>query len=120
MVTMEFNQLMLRVKTGDQKAFATLFERFHRPVLAYVTWMLGGRSSGAEEITQEVFLKVYRARESYEPKAKFTTWLWTIVKNTTLTHLRDTRDERQLETSTTQDEEEVLDLEDSERLNPAQ
>lgn len=78
--------LMARAAKGDRRAFEVLYERFKGPIMSYLLTLVK-ESRLAEELTQETFLKVYRARESYEPKAKFTTWLWTIAKNTAFDHL---------------------------------
>lgn len=80
--------LMLRVrKNGDQAAFRQLYDRFKGPILHFLQGMVG-REALAEELAHEVFLKVYRTRETYEPSAKFTTWLWTIARNAALDELR--------------------------------
>lgn len=72
---------MLRVRDGDRKAFEELFVKYRKPILNLIYAYVGERAR-AEDLCQEVFMKVYRVRETYEPKAKFTTWLWTIAKNT--------------------------------------
>lgn len=79
--------LMLRVKGGDREAFGALYERFKGPILNFLFGMVG-REALAEELAHEVFLKLYRTRESYEPTARFTTWLWTIARNCALDELR--------------------------------
>ncbi len=71
---------MLQVKKGDVRAFQLLYERFKGPIMSYVHSMIPDRAI-AEDLTQEVFLKVYRVRETYEPHAQFSTWLWTIARN---------------------------------------
>lgn len=73
-------QLMLRVKEGDEAAFADLVRKYQDRLLAIFTNMFGD-SSLAEDLTQEVFLRVYRARRGYEPTAKFSTWLFQISNN---------------------------------------
>lgn len=80
-------RLMLRVRDGDEAAFAELVERYqHRliGILAHLT----GRAEEAEDLAQEVFLRVYRARKEYHPQAKFSTWLFTIANNVALNDLR--------------------------------
>ncbi len=72
--------MMMRVRVGDVGAFAALVERYQRTVLNTVYKYVGNRAS-AEELAQDVFVRVYRARGSYEPKAKFETWLYRIVFN---------------------------------------
>jgi RNA polymerase sigma-70 factor, ECF subfamily len=85
--------LMLRVKTGDESAFAYLVQKYRRPMVGFMYRMCHNPST-AEELAQEVFLRVYRSRTSYEPSAKFTTWLYRIATNLAANHARDTRHER--------------------------
>jgi RNA polymerase sigma-70 factor (ECF subfamily) len=81
-------RLMLRVRDDDPAAFAELVERFqHR--LVGVMHHLVGNPDEAEDLAQEVFLRVYRTRKKYRPKAKFSTWLFTIANNLALNALRD-------------------------------
>jgi RNA polymerase sigma-70 factor (ECF subfamily) len=81
---------MLRVKDGDDESFGDLLARHRDPVVNYLYRMV--QNAGvAEELAQDVFLRVYRARASYEPSAKFTTWLYCIATNVALNHLRDGR-----------------------------
>jgi RNA polymerase sigma-70 factor (ECF subfamily) len=84
-------RLMLRVRDADdQAAFAELVDRFrHR--LVGVMHHLVGHPDEAEDLAQEVFLRVYRSRTKYTPKAKFSTWLFTIANNLALNALRDRR-----------------------------
>lgn len=86
-------QLMLRVKEGDAASFALLLEKHRAPVIHFLYRMVQNQAV-AEELAQEVFLRVYRARASYEPTAKFTTWLFRIAMHLALNHLRDGRSER--------------------------
>jgi RNA polymerase sigma-70 factor (ECF subfamily) len=72
--------LMLRVKQGDHEAFERLVERFQDVVLNLVFKFSGTRRE-AEDLAQDVFLRIYRSRETYEPHARFTTWLYKIVFN---------------------------------------
>ena len=72
--------LMLRVKTGDMVAFEQLVEIHQGPVIGTVAKMLGGASE-AEDIAQQVFVRVWKSAARYEPQAKFTTWLFTITRN---------------------------------------
>jgi RNA polymerase sigma-70 factor, ECF subfamily len=85
--------VMLRVKTGDEAAFAYLVQKYRRPMVGFM-YRLCHNPSTAEELAQEVFLRVYRSRISYEPSAKFTTWLYRIATNLAVNHARDTRHER--------------------------
>jgi len=86
-------EVMLRVKAGDQPAFDYLVQKYRRPLVSFMYRM--ARNAGvAEDLAQEVFLRVYRSRESYEASAKFTTWLYRIATNLAVNHARDTRHER--------------------------
>jgi RNA polymerase sigma-70 factor (ECF subfamily) len=85
--------MMLRVKTGDESAFAYLVQKYRRPMVGFM-YRLCHNPSAAEELAQEVFLRVYRSRTSYEPTAKFTTWLYRIATNLAVNYARDTRHER--------------------------
>jgi len=86
-------QLMLRVKQGDAASFALLLERHRGPVVHFLYRMVQNQAV-AEELAQEVFLRVYRARGGYEPTARFTTWLFRIATHLALNYLRDGRSER--------------------------
>src|SRR6267154_4005190 len=86
-------QLMLRVREGDQTSFALLLERHRRPVVHFLYRMVQNQAT-SEELAQEVFLRVYRSRETYEPTAKFTTWLFRIATHLALNWLRDEKNER--------------------------
>jgi RNA polymerase sigma-70 factor (ECF subfamily) len=76
-------QLMLQVRDGCAESFALLLERHRTPVVHYMYRMVQDRAV-AEELAQEAFLRVFRARSSYEPSAKFTTWLYRIALNLAL------------------------------------
>jgi RNA polymerase sigma-70 factor, ECF subfamily len=81
-------RLMLQVRADDQAAFAELVNRYqHR--LVGVMHHLVGNADEAEDLAQEVFLRVYRTRHKYTPKAKFSTWLFTIANNLALNALRN-------------------------------
>src|SRR5580700_6308389 len=86
-------RLMLRVKDGDEHSFGVLLEKHRNPVIHFVYRMVQDRAV-AEELSQEVFLRVYRSRGTYEPTAKFTTWLFRIATHLALNWLRDGRNER--------------------------
>jgi RNA polymerase sigma-70 factor (ECF subfamily) len=89
-------ELMLRVKEGDAASFALLLERHRAPVIHFLSRMVQNKAV-AEELAQEAFLRVYRARLSYEPTAKFTTWLFRIAMHLALNSIRDGRNERSQE-----------------------
>ncbi|MGC9159125.1 MAG: RNA polymerase sigma factor [Terracidiphilus sp.] len=85
--------VMLRVAAGDEEGFNYLVEKYHRPILHFLFRMVRNQAI-AEELTQEVFLRVYRARASYRAEAKFSTWLYRIATNLAVNHARDHRYER--------------------------
>jgi RNA polymerase sigma-70 factor (ECF subfamily) len=86
-------QLMLRVREGDDRSFALLLERHRGPVIHFIYRMVQNQPV-AEELAQEAFLRVYRSRETYEPTAKFTTWLFRIATHLALNHIRDGKNEK--------------------------
>ena len=86
-------ELMLRVRDGDQASFALLLERHRGPVIYFLYRMVQNQPV-AEELAQEVFLRVYRSRNTYEPTAKFTTWLFRIATHLALNHIRDGKNEK--------------------------
>jgi RNA polymerase sigma-70 factor (ECF subfamily) len=85
--------VMLRVKTGDESAFAYLVQKYRRPMVGFL-YRMCHNPAAAEELAQEVFLRVYRSRESYEATAKFSTWIYRIATNLAVNFARDTRHER--------------------------
>jgi RNA polymerase sigma-70 factor (ECF subfamily) len=89
---------MLRVRAGDREAFSTLVEKYRTPVVHFLYRMVH-EPALAEELAQEVFLRIYRARKSYKPRAKFSTWLFRIATNVALNSLRDGRMRRARESS---------------------
>lgn len=86
-------ELMLRVKAGDTACFAVLLERYRAPLVHFLNRMVQNQAA-AEELAQEVFLRVYKARRGYVPDARFTTWLFKIATNLALNAVRDGRLER--------------------------
>jgi len=86
-------QIMLRVKAGDEPAFDYLVQKYRRPIVSFM-YRMAHNAAAAEDLAQEVFLRVYRSRASYEASAKFTTWLYRIATNLAVNHARDTRHER--------------------------
>jgi RNA polymerase sigma-70 factor (ECF subfamily) len=82
-------RLMLRVRDADDTAaFSELVERFQHRLVAVMHHLVGSAEE-AEDLAQEVFLRVFRTRKKYTPKAKFSTWLFTIANNLALNALRD-------------------------------
>jgi RNA polymerase sigma-70 factor (ECF subfamily) len=86
-------EVMLRVKAGDQSAFEYLVQKYRRPLVSFM-YRMARNTAAAEDLAQEVFLRVYRSRQTYEASAKFTTWLYRIATNLAVNHARDTRHER--------------------------
>jgi RNA polymerase sigma-70 factor, ECF subfamily len=86
-------EVMLRVGTDDNSAYEYLVNKFHRPMIAFMYRMCHNQAL-AEELAQEVFLRVYRSRKTYAAEAKFTTWLYRIATNLAVNHARDNKVER--------------------------
>jgi len=93
-------ELMLRVKAGDAQAFNLLMEKYQRVVLNLV-YRFTGDSENAEDLAQEVFLRIYRAADRYEPRAKFFTYLYQV----TLNLCRNARDKSQRRKAQSLDQE---------------
>ena len=79
--------LMQRVARGDRKAFAALFDRHHGGVVRFC-WRFVGNQAQAEELAQDVFLKLYRSAGGYQPSAKFKTFLYRVATNHCLNAMR--------------------------------
>lgn len=75
-------------KEGDLRAFEELFGRYKKAVLNFIYRMIGNKET-AEEVSLEVFMKVYSNLAIYDPSRKFSTWLYTIARNLTKNSLRD-------------------------------
>ena len=86
-------QLMLDVKAGDDASFDLLLQKYRLPLVNFLFRMVRDAAT-AEDLAQEVFLRVYRARRQYSPSAKFTTWLFRIATNLALNSVRDNRHRR--------------------------
>ena len=86
-------EVMLRASSDDDAAYEYLVTKFHRPMIAFMYRMVHNQAL-AEELAQEVFLRVYRSRKSYAAEAKFTTWLYRIATNLAVNHARDHKVER--------------------------
>jgi RNA polymerase sigma-70 factor (ECF subfamily) len=87
-------RLMLRVQLDDAASFAILLQKHRNLVIQYLARMVQNHAV-AEELAQDVFVRVYRSRHAYEPSAKFTTWLFRITTNVALNHFRDERHDNQ-------------------------
>lgn len=84
----EDNALMHQVQQGDWEAFATLFLRYRRPLLALAESRLRERD-WAEDVVQETFLAAFKSRHTFRLNANFRTWLWTILLHQCHRHYRD-------------------------------
>jgi RNA polymerase sigma-70 factor (ECF subfamily) len=83
-------RLMLRVRDDEPAAFEELVERYQRRLVGVMTHLVGNPEE-AEDLAQEVFLRIYRSRAKYRPRSKFSTWLFTIANNLALNSLRSRR-----------------------------
>ncbi len=83
-------KIMADVAGGDLSAFKTLVELHHKPLINFIARYTGDRDS-AEDIAQEVFLRVFKAAKTYKPQAKFRTWLFTIATNLCLNEIRGSK-----------------------------
>jgi RNA polymerase sigma-70 factor (ECF subfamily) len=90
-------EIMLRVRQGDDSGFDFLIEKYRKPMVSFMYRMVHNQAV-AEELAQEVFLRVYRSRQSYRAEARFSTWLYRIATNLGVNHARDTRHERTAQT----------------------
>jgi len=96
-------QMMLKVAAGDRRAFAILFDRYHTSVARFAFRFVGDRER-AEELTQDIFVKLYRNAKSYRPAAKFKTFLFRVAANHCLNEVR--RGEYRVAHTTTSEREE--------------
>lgn len=80
-------RLMLEVRSDEPGAFERLVRKYQNRLLTILTHLVGSREE-AEDLTQDVFLRIYKARKGYKPRAKFSTWLFTIANNLALNHMR--------------------------------
>lgn len=88
-------RLMIQVKDGDESAFEELVARYQNRVLAVLFNAIGDRAE-AEDLTQDVFMRVYRARHGYQPSARFSTWIFTITNNLAMNARRSRRAHRRV------------------------
>ncbi|MGC2403471.1 MAG: RNA polymerase sigma factor [Acidobacteriaceae bacterium] len=86
-------EIMLRVKEGDDTGFSILIEKYRKQIVHFM-FRMARNQAVAEELAQEVFLRVYRSRSTYRAEAKFSTWLYRIATNLGVNHARDTKYER--------------------------
>jgi RNA polymerase sigma-70 factor, ECF subfamily len=86
-------EIMLRVRDGEDAGYDILIEKYRKPIINFMFRMVHNQAV-AEELAQEVFLRVYRSRQTYRAEAKFTTWLYRIATNLGVNYARDTKHER--------------------------
>ncbi|MGL6279051.1 MAG: RNA polymerase sigma factor [Gaiella sp.] len=79
--------VLRKAQRGDERAFAVLVQAYERPVYNYVVRLVGNRDL-AEDLTQEVFLRVYQGLPGFSLRSRFTTWLFQVTKNRVLDELR--------------------------------
>jgi RNA polymerase sigma-70 factor (ECF subfamily) len=90
---MEDAEIMLALSAGNMAAFDVLVQKYRKPIIHFMFRMVHNEAV-AEELAQEVFLRVYRSRATYRAEARFSTWLYRIATNLGVNHARDTRHER--------------------------
>ena len=119
-------ELMLRFQRGDEAAFAALVRSFQGRIVSLAYRYLGS-AADAEDLAQEVFLRVYRAKESYEASAKFSTWVYRITANASLNFLRGKKARRRVSgampgdpTAAGDDEAAAADFEDEDAEAPGE
>ncbi len=116
-------ELIALYRRGSRDAFEELFARHHRRVIHFCYRMTGDQAR-AEEAAQEVFLRIARAASTYQPTARFTTWVYTIARRTTLNFLRDEKEDGERvpidPTGEGRDAENGIALPDSGRWGPDQ
>jgi RNA polymerase sigma-70 factor, ECF subfamily len=94
---MEDSAIMLELRAGNMAGFDYLIQKYRKPIVNFMYRMVRNQAV-AEELAQEVFLRVYRSRETYRAEARFSTWLYRIATNLGVNHARDTRHERSAST----------------------
>jgi len=98
MTEISHEELMMQFQQGNVHAFELLFEQFRAPVFNFLYRMLNRQKDAAEDLLQEVFVKVIRAKDFYEPSARFSTWLFTIARNHCLNFIKSRRYRQREET----------------------
>jgi len=89
--------IMLELRAGNMAGFDYLIQKYRKPIVHFMYRMVHNQAV-AEELSQEVFLRVYRSRETYRAEARFSTWLYRIATNLGVNYARDTRHERSAST----------------------
>jgi RNA polymerase sigma-70 factor (ECF subfamily) len=90
-------EVMLELRAGNMAAFDVLLNKYRKPIVHFMFRMVHNQAV-AEELAQEVFLRIYRSRETYRAEARFSTWLYRIATNLGVNHARDNRHERMAST----------------------
>jgi len=85
--------IMLELRAGNMAGFDYLIQKYRKPIIHFMYRMVHNQAI-AEELAQEVFLRVYRSRETYRAEARFSTWVYRIATNLGVNHARDTKQER--------------------------
>jgi RNA polymerase sigma-70 factor (ECF subfamily) len=93
--TLEDAQIVRRVLRGRKDEFSLILERYQRPIFNFI-YRFFGNYEIAEELTQETFLRCYQFLKSYDPKRKFSTWLYTVAKNLCIDHLKKRKKAREI------------------------
>ena len=112
--------LMLRYKDGDLSAFEVIIEKHQQPLFSFV-YRFCNDYHQSQDLVQDVFLRLVKTSKQYEPKAKFTTYLYTIAHNVCIDHLRRRKRRNNVSLSDPVDQENQTTLEDTmkdERANP--
>jgi RNA polymerase sigma-70 factor (ECF subfamily) len=94
---MEDSAIMLELRAGNMSGFDFLIQKYRKPIINFMYRMVHNQAV-AEELAQEVFLRVYRSRETYRAEARFSTWLYRIATNLGVNYARDNRHERNAST----------------------
>jgi len=102
---------MLLYQKGDERAFEVLYWRHQRGIFNFISHFIGESGNQAEELLQDVFLKVVKASKRYEPSAKFTTWLYQIARNGCIDHFRKMKHRKTTSLAQPIDSEEEMVLE---------
>jgi RNA polymerase sigma-70 factor (ECF subfamily) len=82
--------ILRKAQKGDERAFSIILRMYETPIYNYVLRLVGGDRSLAEDLTQEVFLRVFQGLPRFSSRSKFTTWLFQVTKNRVLDELRAT------------------------------
>lgn len=102
---------MLLYQKGDERAFEILYWRHQRGIFNFICHFIGESGNYAEELFQDVFLKVVKSSNRYKPTAKFTTWLYQIARNGCIDHFRKMKHRRITSLAQPIDDDEEMDME---------